>query len=162
MKRAVGIAALAALAIALKTALAPTARAADWPQYLRNSAHTGDAADESLQFPLGLAAQVRLDDAVVPSAAVVGGRAFGVDQMGTCYCIDPHVGRIVWKASPDGAGAMGFNTSSPCVVGGRVYYGTTAGTLHILDARDGKAVKTLRVGSPIVSSPTYANGLLYV
>ena len=30
----------------------------------------------------------------------------------------PAAGRIVWKASPDGAGAMGANTSSPCVARG--------------------------------------------
>ena len=37
--------------------------AANWPQFMRNPAHTGDAADEELRLPLGLAAQVRLDDA---------------------------------------------------------------------------------------------------
>ena len=47
--------------------------------------------------------------------------------MGTAYCLDPDAGRVLWKTAPDGTGAMGFNTSSPCVTGGRVYYGTTAG-----------------------------------
>ena len=61
--------------------------------------------------------------------------------MGTAYCVDPKAGRILWRAVPDGAKAMGSNTSSPCVVQGRVYYGTTAGTLHVLDARNGETVK---------------------
>lgn len=135
--------------------------AADWPQFMRNPAHTGDAADEQLRFPLGLAAQVRLDDAVMTSPAVVGERAYVVDQMGTAYCIDAHAGRIVWKAAPDGAEAMGTNTSSPCVAQGRVYFGTTAGNFHILDARDGKVIKTLAIGSPILSAPTFANDSLY-
>ena len=52
-----------------------TNSAADWPQFMRNSAHTGDAADEELRLPLALMAQVRLDDAVMTSAAVVGGRS---------------------------------------------------------------------------------------
>src|SRR5471032_1175632 len=86
--------------------------AADWPQFMRNAAHTGDAADESLRLPLGLTAQVRLEDAVLTSAAVVQGRAYVVDQMGTAYCIDVRAGTIVWKQSPDGAHAMGSNTSS--------------------------------------------------
>ncbi len=43
--------------------------AADWPQFMRNPTHTGDAADEALQLPLGLVAQVRLDDAVMTSPA---------------------------------------------------------------------------------------------
>src|SRR5204863_3684041 len=108
-------------------------------------------------LPLGLVAQVRLDDAVMTSPAVVGGRAYVVDQMGTAYAIDLESGKVVWKSSPDGAQAMGSNTSSPCVVQGRVCFGTTAGAFHILDAKDGKVVKTLRIGFPIVSAPTYAN-----
>ena len=40
---------------------------ADWPQFMRNSAHTGDAADETLRLPLKLVAQVKLEDAVVSS-----------------------------------------------------------------------------------------------
>jgi len=135
--------------------------AADWPQFMRNPAHTGDAADEGLRLPLGLAAQVRLDDAVMTSLAVVGGKVYVVDQMGTAYCIDALAGRIVWKTSPDGAEAMGVNTSSPCVAQGRVSFGTTAGNFHILDARDGKVVRTLGIGTPILSAPTFANGSLY-
>jgi len=69
------------------------AGAADWPQFMRDSAHTGDAADEALTLPLGLVAQVRLDDAAMTSPAVVGGLAYVVDQMGTAYCIDPR-GRL--------------------------------------------------------------------
>ncbi|MBI3822779.1 MAG: PQQ-binding-like beta-propeller repeat protein, partial [Planctomycetes bacterium] len=135
--------------------------AADWPQFMHNAAHTGDAADEALRLPLGLAAQVKLDDAVLTSAAVVQGRAYVVDQMGTAYCIDVRAGKIIWKQAPDGAQAMGSNTSSPCVAHGRVYFGTTAGAFHILDAKNGDVVKTLRIGAPIVSAPTFANGAVY-
>ena len=150
-------------------AAAPAAAAADWPQFMRTSEHTGDAADEELKLPLGLVAQVKLDDAVMTSPAVVGGLAYVVDQMGTAYCVDPKAGRIVWKASPDGdpstgsgqGRAMGSNTSSPAVAKGRMYYGTTAGTFHVLDCRDGKVVKTVAVGSPIISSPTFANDSVY-
>ena len=134
---------------------------ADWPQFMHDAAHTGDAAAEELRLPLGLVAQVALDDAVLTAPAVVAGRAYVVDQMGTAYCIDPRAGRVVWKAAPDGAAAMGSNTSAACVVQGRVYYGTTAGAFHILDARDGKVVKTIQVGAPIVSAPTFANDGVY-
>lgn len=142
-------------------ALPSVVLAGDWPQFMHNAAHTGDAAEEALQLPLGLVAQVRLDDAVHTAPAVVAGRAYVIDQMGTAYCIDPRAGRIVWKALPDGAAAMGANTSSPCVAEGCVYFGTTAGTFHILDAEDGAVVRTLNVGSPIVSAPTLANGSIY-
>ncbi len=131
----------AVLALVLVATSCP---AAEWPQFMRNPAHTGDAAEEVLQLPLGLVAQVRLDDAVMTSPAVVKGRVYVIDQMGTAYCIDARAGRIVWKAAPDGAGAMGANTSSPCVAKGRICFGTTAGNFHILDARDGQLVKTPR------------------
>jgi len=136
--------------------------AADWPQFMRCPEHTGDAADEELSLPLGLVAQVQLGDAVTTSPAIVAGRAYIVDQMGTAYCVDPMAGRILWQAAPDGPKAMGSNTSSPCVANGRVCYGTTAGSFHILDAADGKVIKTLALGSPILCSPTLANDSVYL
>ncbi len=139
----------------------PSARAADWPQFMHDSAHTGNAEDEALKLPLRLVAQVKLEDAVMTSPAVVGGRIYVVDQMGTAYCVDPAARRIVWKSSPEGEAAMGSNTSSPCVAKGRVYYGTTAGNLHVLDAGDGKLVKTVKVGSPIISAITSADASVY-
>ena len=147
--------------LVLAASLACAVRAADWPQFMRDSTHAGDAADEALTLPLGLVAQVKLDDIVMSGPAVVGGLVYAVDQMGTAYCIDPKAGKIVWKVSPDAEKAKGSNTSSPCVAKGRVYYGTPAGTFHILDAKDGKVVKTLAIGSPIVSAPTFANDSIY-
>lgn len=71
------------------TVSAPMARSADWLQLMRTSMHTGDAAGESLQLPLGLAICVRLGDAITTGPAVVGGKIYVVDQMGTAYCVDP-------------------------------------------------------------------------
>jgi len=42
-----------------------------------------------------------------------------------------------------------------------MYYGTTAGNFHILNAADGKTVKTMKVGSPIISAVTHANDSVY-
>ena len=128
---------------------------------MRNAQRTGDAAQESLSLPLGLVAQVQLDDRVTTSPAVVGGRAYVVDQMGAAYCVDLKAGRVLWKSAPDGDRAMGGNTSSPCVAQGRVFYGTTAGNFHVLDARDGRPVKTIRLGWPVVASPVFANDAVY-
>jgi outer membrane protein assembly factor BamB len=147
--------------LVLAGAVGPNASGADWPQYMRNAERTGDAADEVLRLPLGLVAQVKLEDMIMTSPAVVGGRVYVIDQMGTAYCIDPRAGRILWKKSPEGDKAMGSNTSSPCVVKGKVYYGTTAGNFHILSASDGKLVKTVKVGSPIISAITQANESVY-
>jgi len=150
-----------AVVVALLALLA-SAWAADWPQFMRTADHAGDAADEALQLPLGLVAQVRLDDAIMASPAVVSGLAYVVDQMGAAYCVDPRAGRILWKAAPDAERAKGSNTSSPCVVGGRMCFGTTAGMLHFLNAADGRVVKSADVGAPVVSAVTSANGRVYL
>ena len=140
---------------------AATARAADWPQFMRSSARTGDAADELLKLPFGLATCVRLDDAVTTAPAVVGGKVYVVDQMGTAYCIDPAANRILWQTSPDGKDSRGGNTSSACVANGRVYFGTTAGRLHVLDARTGDLVRSYDARWPITGSPSFANDSIY-
>src|SRR4051794_16980105 len=90
-----------ALALLLSCCAGP-ALAADWPQFMRTSEHTGDASGEAIKLPLGLAVCVRLDDAVTTSPAVVAGKVYVVDQMGTAYCIDPKANKILWKKSPDG------------------------------------------------------------
>jgi len=134
---------------------------ADWPQFMRSAEHAGDAANEVLQLPLELAVCVQLDDAVTTSPVVVRGRIYVADQMGTAYCIDPTANRIVWKSAPDGEEAMGGNTSSVCVVDGKVYYGTTAGRFHVLGAGSGKVIKRVDVGWPIMGSPAWANDSVY-
>ncbi len=149
------------LGLLVVAATCSSACGADWPQFMRNAQRTGDAADEELQLPLGLVAQVKLDDAVFTSPAIVDGRAYVVDQMGTAYCIEPDKGKIIWKAAPDGERAMGSNTSSPCVVGGRLYFGTTAGQFHILDVNDGEVVRSIDFGWPITASPTLENDRIY-
>jgi outer membrane protein assembly factor BamB len=128
---------------------------------MRSARHSGDAANEDLQLPLELAVCIQLDDSVTTSPAVVDGRVFVADQMGTAYCIDPKANRIVWKSAPDGDQAMGGNTSSVCVAGGRVYYGTTAGSFHVLNADSGKTIKSVDVGWPIMGSPAWANDSVY-
>ncbi|MCX7591731.1 MAG: PQQ-binding-like beta-propeller repeat protein, partial [Kiritimatiellae bacterium] len=140
----------------------PTIATADWPQFMRDAAHTGDAADEVVRLPLRLYLRVGLDDAILTTPAVIGSRAWVVDQMGTAYGIDVERGILLWKTSPEQGRAMGFNTCSPCVANGRVYYATTAGNFHILDAETGRLIKTVPLGAPVISSTTWANDSIYL
>lgn len=135
--------------------------AENWPQFMRTADHAGDAAAEALELPLALSVCVQLDDAVTTAPAVASGRVYVADQMGTVYCIDAAANRIVWKSAPDAEHAMGGNTSSVCITGGRVYFGTTAGRFHVLDADSGKTVKSVDIGSPILGSVTWANESAY-
>ena len=150
------------VAAALGTAaLANVNHAADWPQYMRDAAHTADARDERLSLPLHVAARVALDDAVLTSPAVAGGRVYVVDQMGVAYCVNPELPAIVWKTRPPGADAAGGNTSSPCVVDGKLAYGTTAGNFYLLDVKTGEVLRTIRFNQPIFGAVTAANGRYY-
>jgi outer membrane protein assembly factor BamB len=149
-----------AAAVLLLTLASPV-RAGDWPQFMRVAEHTGDAADETLTPPLKLRTQVQLDDAILASPAVVAGRVYVVDQMGRAYCVEPKIGVVLWRSHPDGADAKGGNTSSPCVAKGRVYFGTTAGKVHVLDTADGRVLASVDVGSPVTGSLTFANDSLY-
>lgn len=141
--------------------LSVTSESGDWPQFMRNAEKTGDAPDEQLNMPLNLLAQIQLDDAILTSPVVVGGQVYVVDQMGAAYCIDPNRKEIVWKSAPEGDDTFGTNTSSPCVADGKVFYGTIAGNLHILNARNGDRARTISYGWPIMSAITLANDSIY-
>lgn len=150
-----------AIAFLLFCCHVPASAGNDWPQLLRDAAHSGDASEQQLSMPLGLVAQVKLADAVLTSPVVVGGNVFVVDQMAAAYCVDPNAGRILWTSAPEGKAAMGSNTSSPCVGQGKVFYGTTAGNLHILDARTGQAIRSIALGQPVLGAITLANDSIY-
>ncbi len=153
--------ALCALVHAISAA-AIAASPSDWPQFMKTASLTGDAGQQRLETPLDLVAQVKLDDAILTSPAVVDGRAYVVDQMGTAYCVDPEGNRIVWRTAPEGDAAFGSNTSSPCIASGKVFFGTTAGNLHIVDAASGRTIRSIQFGQPILSAITTANDSIYL
>ena len=104
--------------------------AIDWPQFMGTPQHNGDAGEEQLDLPLYLNAQIKLDDAVLSSPVIVGGRIYVVDQMGQAYGIDMKTGLIAWRCAPEGANTFGSNTSSPCVAKGNVLL--PPGQWHVL------------------------------
>ena len=75
-----------------------------------------------------------------------------------------NVGRLQlkWK-NPAGAdtGGSGFS-SSPTVVNGVVYFGSTDGTVYALDASTGAKLWFAIIGSRMRSSPAVANGVVYI
>ena len=52
--------------------------------------------------------------------------------------------------------------SSPAIVGGRVYIGSSDGRLYVLDAQSGKKLWEFDAGSALTASPAVAAGRLVI
>ncbi len=104
------------------------------------------------------------------------GRLYAFSATGTTNCAgSPDSCQPLWTAliEPAGAiGAAGTISSSPAVVDGVVYVGTTGGTLEAFDATGTTDCSgspklctplwTAATGGSILSSPTVANDIVYV
>jgi outer membrane protein assembly factor BamB len=66
--------------------------------------------------------------------------------------------KLVWKA-PTGGNIV---YSSPAVVGGVVYLGSSDGQLYAFRASDGKRLWTGPTGGGVVTSPAVGNGVVYI
>ena len=135
---------------------------ADWPQFMNDPRNTGFTESTLSPSKLGLVHQVELGEIILTSPAIVGDRAYVVDQMGRAVCVDIGSGKVVWKFNPFRKNPAGGNTSSPAVVDGKVIFGTTDGHLHLLDAKTGKNLKTFDLGWPIVGSVAATTETVYV
>ncbi len=132
---------------------------------MHDAANSGVADGDLTTTGLGLQQQVQLDQAVLTSPAIVNGRAFVVDQMGTAYCVDLASGTIEWKTplpAKNSKQKIGGNTSSPAVISGQVIYGTGCGRVISLDHQSGQKLWSFDCGWPIVSSVTVQNKRVYV
>ncbi len=131
--------------------------AADWPQYKRNSARTGDAPDEVLKFPMQRVVAVRLPSPIYASPAVVGGKVYVQDARGNVVCVDAKSNKVLWTMNIGGVA----NHSSPAVSGGRVFIGSSAGHLAILDAKTGKLIKKVPADGGVIAAPAVEKDNIY-
>lgn len=150
----------------LVVGLASSVRAADWPVYRGNLAHTGATADR-LTLPLvahwqyaspaaprkGWAGddgkafegkiimeRVTFDDAL--HVVVADGLAyFGSSVDHQVHCRRADTGETVWTFFTGGPVRL-----APTVAEGRVYFGSDDGCVYCLDAKTGKQVWKLRAG----------------
>jgi outer membrane protein assembly factor BamB len=65
--------------------------------------------------------------------------------------------RTAWRVETGGD-----FSSSPTIVGSRLYVGNNAGNLYAMDVRTGRIVWQRHVASPLMSNPLVANGLVIV
>lgn len=101
------------------------------------------------------------------SPAVGNGKVFTGGDDGYVYCLDAYKGNLLWRRFVNGnlphtSGAAVMLRSSPAVVGDRVYVGSLDGNLYALDANSGAVVWEFETQGPITSSPTVADGAVYI
>lgn len=101
------------------------------------------------------------------SPAVADGKVFIGSDDGNVYCLDSYSGDLIWKRFVNGGlplnhGSVVMLRSSPAVVGDTVYVGSVDGNLYALDADNGEIVWKYETGGIITSSPTVADGFVYV
>jgi outer membrane protein assembly factor BamB len=100
------------------------------------------------------------------SPAVVGGVVYAGGRVVAAF--NATTGAVLWSVSP--GGPLSIPGDSPAVAKGIVYIGASvtgergasSGTLYALNSRTGKTVWSAPVASGITSSPSVANGVVYV
>jgi outer membrane protein assembly factor BamB len=143
--------------------LATTALAEDWPQFMFNAAHSGNAAAVDLDVEkLGLQGAVAMTDGIYTSPVVAGGKVYVVDGSGCAACFDAATLKEVWRFQSKGGKQNVNNVSSPAIAGKHLHFGTTAGIHYVLDRETGAVVKEIDCGEPIFSTPVVAKDRVYV
>jgi outer membrane protein assembly factor BamB len=143
--------------------LATTVLAEDWPQFMFNAAHSGNAAAVDLDVEkLGLQGAVAMTDGIYTSPVVAGGRVYVVDGSGCAACFDAATLKEVWRFQSKGGKQNVNNVSSPAIAGKWLHFGTSAGIHYVLDRETGAVVKEIDCGEPIFSTPVVAKDRVYV
>ena len=138
------------------------ALAEDWPQFMFNSAHSGNAADRDIDVEhLGLQGTVAMSDGIYTSPVVADGKVFVVDGSGLCACFDAATLKEVWKFQSKGGKQNVNNVSSPAIVGKYLHFGTTAGYYYVLDRATGAVVTEIDCKEPIFSTPVVGKDRVY-
>ncbi|WP_395737285.1 PQQ-binding-like beta-propeller repeat protein [Prosthecobacter sp.] len=138
------------------------ASAEDWPQFMFNSAHSGNAAERDIDADkLRLQGGLSMTDGIYTSPVVAGGKVCVVDGSGHVACFDAATLKEVWHFQSKGGKQNVNNVSSPAIVGQHLHFGTTAGIYYVLDLATGSVVKEIDCGEPIFSTPVIGKDRVY-
>ena len=95
---------------------------------------------------------------VMATPAIWQGLVFIADCGHVLHCVDAMTGQPCWTYE-----LKGEAWASPLVADGKVYVGTRNGSFYVFAAqRQKKLLSTIDLGSPISSTATAANGVLYL
>jgi hypothetical protein len=94
----------------------------------------------------------------VSTVAIADGLVYAAGFDGRLHCLDAETGNCLWIHE-----AGGPIWGSPLVADGKVYLGTGKKTLWVLAAgKELKVINRIRMNDPVYTTPTAANGVLYV
>lgn len=92
------------------------------------------------------------------TVSVADGLLYAADLAGNVYCIDSKTGKPFWKHDLKSA-----TWGSPMLVDGNVYIGNENGRVTIFKhGRQKEIVNSLDMGEPVRTTPSAANGVLYI
>jgi outer membrane protein assembly factor BamB len=91
------------------------------------------------------------------TVSLSGGLVYAAEHAGKVHCLDAATGSLVWVHD-----TREEIWSSTYVVDGKVYIGTRKGLTILRAGRERQHIADIRLGTPIWSVPTAANGTLFV
>jgi outer membrane protein assembly factor BamB len=106
-------------------------------------------------------------DTIESSPAVMNGKVCTGGEDGYVYCLNAYNGNLLWKTFVNGSQPKTFGSavmlrSSPAIVGDKVYIGSLDGNLYALNLNNGDVVWKFKTNGLITSSPTVADGAVYI
>ena len=153
---AAGAALAGALAVTGTASAAPGAAFSAWPMFHADPGHSGlspETAISTMTAPsltTRWTARLGTPSYTSPAVAASGGRALVYAGAGNHFSAYPAGGgAAVWSYTLP----AGVVENSPAVVGGVVYFGSTAGTVFALNASTGGRICSFNTGQAILASP---------
>lgn len=108
---------------------------------------------------------------VLSTPAVSDGKVYTGADDGNIYSIDAKTGNQIWAKNVGGRwqGLLDYDVlatnqprSSPVIIGNRLFVGALDGNVYCLDTASGSIVWSHQTLGPILGSPAYYNGSVYI
>jgi outer membrane protein assembly factor BamB len=128
----------------------------DWPMFRGNPGHTGVSPETAISTTTAHSlaarwtARLSTPSYTSPAVATTSGKTLVYVGAGTHFNAYPAGGGAAAWSFPLASGVI---EDSPAVVGGVVYFGTTAGTIYALNALTGARMCSFGTGQSILASP---------
>jgi len=116
---------------------------APWAMFQHDPGHTGHSPEEAVEVPLALKWRLKTGRRFEASPVIADGRAYIVSSSGIVQAIDFKTGKVVWRATLDGA-VMG----TPALADGVLCVAALDGNAYTLDAPTGRLLGKWKSDAP--------------